>query len=262
MTDLPNSTTAVILAAGKGTRMKSEHPKVAVSVAGRAMLNHVIDHLLNAGIRNFVIVVGYRKEEVMNLVPSIPGISIQYAEQTEQKGTAHALLCTESLLRDFSGNILVASGDMPLVRSSTFRELIEDHNQNHRSATVLSARMAEPFGYGRLVRDDRGRLLKIVEEKDADEAIRSIQEVNTGTYVFESPRIFEILKKIDTGNLQKEYYLTDAVALFRSENSPVDSLMVKDNTESLGANSMEDVHRIEEIIARETTLQSKHGSKQ
>jgi len=244
----PDSITAVVLAAGKGTRMKTDRPKVAVTIHGKPMLNYVIDNLVAGGITRIVFVVGYKKEEVMSLVPPLSGINATFVFQEEQKGTAHALLCAERVLTDFHGDVDVASGDMPLIRPETFRTLVREHRTKSNRATVLSATMENPFGYGRLVRDGEGKLTGIVEEKDADDEIRKIREVNTGTYVFDAPEIFEILKKIDTKNKQQEFYLTDAVAIFKNRGDSVGSLLLDDANESLGANSMEDIVRIEKLV--------------
>ncbi len=237
---------AVVLAAGKGTRMKSELPKVAAPLAGRSMLNHVLDRLVEAGIRRIVLIVGYKKEEVIALVPEVPGVTFEYAVQEEQKGTAHALLCARDTLGSFHGPLLVACGDMPLIRSSTVRNLVNTHINSAASATVLSAVLDNPKGYGRIVRDTEGRLEKIVEEKDASDEIRTIQETNTGTYVFNSPEIFSILTRIDSNNAQNEYYLPDAIALLRSGNSTVAALALEDPVEAMGANSREDLLILEE----------------
>ena len=235
---------AVILAAGKGTRMKSELPKVAVRVSGKPMLSYVIENLQKSGINQFVIVVGYKKEDVMNIA-SASGAQIQFALQESQNGTAHALLSAEEAIKDFNGSIVVASGDMPMIQPETFRLLMETHQNSGNGATVLSAIMENPTGYGRLVRNNAGELIEIIEEKDASDDIRKIREINTGTYVFECPEIFDILKNIKSENKQNEFYLTDAVSIFRKRGIPVGSVAVKNTDESLGANSIEDVKLIE-----------------
>lgn len=240
---------AVILAAGKGTRMKSELPKVAVPLAGKPMLLHVIENLVSAGLRELIIVVGYKKEDVISLVPEIPDVRITFAEQVEQKGTAHALLCAEPALSGFSGRLLVACGDMPLIRSTTFSNLFGIHEKEKHKVTILSAILENPKGYGRLVRNGNGNIVSIIEEKDASDEIRSIRETNTGTYIFEAPEIFHVLKHVDSDNAQKEYYLPDAVSIIRSSGGSVGSLSLADAYEAMGANSKEDLEVLEEKYA-------------
>lgn len=237
--------TAVVLAAGKGTRMKSELPKVAVEVLGKPMLLHVLDRLVGSGLKRIILVVGYKRDVVQSLVPDYPGVSIQYVIQEEQNGTAHALMCAREALSGFSGTLLVACGDMPLIQQSTFQGLMDRHEAQDNKATVLSAHLEDPKGYGRLVRNEDGLLIRIVEEKDATDEIRKIQETNTGTYAFDAPEIFEVLSGIGTENAQKEYYLPDAVEIFRKQGASVNSLELEDPTEALGANSKEDVALIE-----------------
>ncbi len=244
----PSNQAAVVLAAGKGTRMKSELPKVAVPLSGKPMILHVLDNLVQAGIKKIVIVVGYKKEEVISLIPSYPGVDIQFANQEEQLGTAHAVLSAEENLKDFQGPVMVACGDMPLIHSRTFFGLLESHNKNQNKATVLSARLENPMGYGRLVRNGNGSLQRIVEEKDATDEIRKIQETNTGTYVFDAPDIFNILKNINSENAQNEYYLPDAIEIFRSHGENVGSVILEDPLEAMGANSREDIETLEKKL--------------
>ena len=242
------SAVAVILAAGKGTRMKSDLPKVAVPLAGKALLLHVLEHLVTAGVKSMVIVVGHQKEVVQDLVPDIPGVDIRFAEQTVQKGTAHAVLAAEETLKDFQGDVLVTCGDMPRIRPATFQKLLSEHGSDGRAVTLCTARLDDPFPYGRIVRDAAGAVEKIVEEKDADEATKKIQEVNSGTYVFRGPEIFSVLRAIDTQNAQQEYYLTDVVAQYRSRSEKVGSVLMEDAEEVLGVNSKEDLEALEKKI--------------
>ncbi len=242
---------SVVLAAGKGTRMKSELPKVAVPLKGKAMILHVLESLVAAGVRRIVIVVGYRKEDVISLIPEFPGVSIGFVEQAEQLGTAHALLCAREALQQYRGPLVVACGDMPLIRPETFSALLDQHGEQGASATVLGAYLDDPTGYGRLVRDEEGNLLRIVEEKDATDEIRSINETNSGTYVFNAPDIFQALNKIDASNAQNEYYLPDAIEVFREEGRRVGSVMLDDPLEAMGANSREDLVTIEAKLSAE-----------
>jgi UDP-N-acetylglucosamine pyrophosphorylase len=239
---------AVVLAAGKGTRMKSELPKVAVPLQGKPMLLHVLENLVQSGVKRIVVVVGYKKEEVISLVPPYENVQIDFAHQEEQLGTAHAVLCAEEALKDFNGSVLVACGDMPLIRVETFQNLLNTHEASGNKATVLSAKLENPKGYGRLVRNKSGELIRIVEEKDADEETKKIQETNTGTYIFDAPEIFQILKNIGSENAQNEYYLPDAVEIFRSQGQNVGSLILDDAIEAMGANSKEDLEILEQKL--------------
>lgn len=242
------SAVALILAAGKGTRMKSDLPKVAVPLAGKPLLVHVIESLVAAGIKSMVIVVGHKKEVVQDLVPDLPGVDIRYAEQTVQKGTAHAVLAAADALKDFSGELLVTCGDMPRIRPDTFQRLLSEHGSDDRAATICTAKLDDPYPYGRIVRSANGTVEKIVEEKDADAATKKIQEVNSGTYVFRSPEIFQVLGKIDSQNSQQEYYLTDVVALYRERGEAVGAVLMEDAEEVLGVNSKEDLEALEKKI--------------
>lgn len=239
------SAVALILAAGKGTRMNSDLPKVAVPLAGKALLLHVLDHLVEAGLKRMVIVVGHKKDLVQDLVGEIPGVSVEFAEQTEQKGTAHAVLAAAGALAGYRGDLLVTCGDMPRIRPATFRRLLDEHRGAARAVTLCSARLADPVPYGRIVRDAAGQVQKIVEEKDADAETRRIQEVNSGTYVFRSPEIFSVLREIDTANVQKEYYLTDVVGLYRARGEQVGATLMEDAEEVLGVNSLADLEKLE-----------------
>lgn len=241
---------AVILAAGKGTRMKSEHPKVAVRLAGRALLNHVLDHLLDAGVRRQVIVVGYRHEEVRALAPAADRAQISFAMQEEQHGTGHAFLCAREALGDFAGPVLCTAGDMPMVRAASFAALLAFHRQNQNQVSVLSARMENPTGYGRIVRNEQGELIGNVEEKDADAQTKTIKEVNTGVYVFNAPQVFDWITRIGRGNAQNEYYLPDVIAVARKQGGRVGALRLEDSGEAQGVNSPEDLAILEEKLRK------------
>ncbi|MDX1961072.1 MAG: sugar phosphate nucleotidyltransferase [Leptospiraceae bacterium] len=243
---MKDSIIAVILAAGKGTRMKSELPKVATLLAGKPLIQHVIDNLKLAGVTKIVVVVGYKKEVVINLLSNEH--EIEFAEQKEQLGTGHALLSTESILVNYHGQILVCCGDVPLISGNSFRSLINHHVESKNGATVLSADMPNPKGYGRIIRDKNDKLLFIVEEKDANEDEKKVSEINTGTYVFESPKVFEYLKTIKTNNAQGEYYLPDLIKIYRENQYNVDASLLKNSVESSGVNSPEDLQYLNSIL--------------
>ena len=241
-----NQICAVVLAAGKGTRMKSELPKVATLLNGKPLIQHVLDNLKASGIDKIYVVVGFKKEEVMKICSSYQ--NIHFVEQKEQLGTGHALLCCEESLKDFQGNLLVACGDVPLLTSSSFRNLSSYHTANHHSVTVLSAQIDTPKGYGRIIRNKEGLLEEIVEEKDANDDQRTVTEINTGTYVFNSPEVFQNLKKVNTENAQGEYYLPDLVKIANSKKEKTGALKLANHLESSGVNSPEDLQRLETYI--------------
>ncbi|MCB1167252.1 MAG: NTP transferase domain-containing protein [Leptospiraceae bacterium] len=247
---------AVILAAGKGTRMKSELPKVALSIAGKPMIEHVLENLRSLNLSRIAVVVGYRKEEVINRIDLNRFPQVVFAEQTEQKGTAHALLAAKEAIGEAAGTLLVTSGDMPLIQPETFEQLFQSQENQDVAACVLSAIQQDPTGYGRLVRDNQGFLERIVEEKDADEETKKIKESNAGTYVFESPDIFSVLTRIDSENKQNEYYLPDAVKVYRTMGRKIGTLVLDDSDQTLGANT------VDELASLETKFQKMQAQRQ
>lgn len=242
-----NNVTAVILAAGKGTRMKSELPKVAVVLNESPLLLHVLKNIDESGIQRKIVVVGYRKDIVTEIAKNFPGV--EFSEQTEQLGTGHAVLSSEQALTPYAGYTLVACGDAPLISKESFTDLIELHTQNGYVATVLSAKMETPTGYGRIIRSaDDGSLLRIVEEKDANPEEKAVTEVNTGTYCFTTDELFGALKEIGNNNSQNEYYLTDVIKILRGQGKKVGALTLKNALESHGINSPEDLETAKQYI--------------
>ncbi|WP_439956933.1 sugar phosphate nucleotidyltransferase [Leptospira ryugenii] len=239
--------TAVILAAGKGTRMKSELPKVAVVLNQSPLLIHVLKNIESANIKRKIVVVGYRKDVVTEIAKSFPGV--EFAEQTEQLGTGHAVLSAEPLIQENDHYILVACGDAPLISAHSFQTLLSLHIKNQYSATVLSAEMTDPTGYGRIIRSNQdGSLVRIVEQKDATEEEKAVKEINTGTYCFTTKRLFHALKKIGNENAQKEYYLTDVIKILVSEGDKVGAMVLSNALESHGINSPEDLQTAQNYL--------------
>ena len=224
---------AIILAAGKGTRMKSKLYKVLHEVCGKSMVEHVLSQLEAAKIDNIVTVVGYGAESVENTI----GPRSKFALQKQQLGTGHAVMQTEDLLGDIDGETLVVSGDTPLFTADTFNKLFEYHKQRKAAVTILTSVAPDPTGYGRIVRNDVGIVERIVEQKDASQKEREIHEINTGVYCFDNKKLFTALKKINNDNAQGEYYLTDVIAILKQQGEVVTAYKMADFDESMGVNN-------------------------
>ncbi|MDR2465707.1 MAG: bifunctional UDP-N-acetylglucosamine diphosphorylase/glucosamine-1-phosphate N-acetyltransferase GlmU [Streptococcaceae bacterium] len=223
---------AIILAAGKGTRMKSQLYKVLHEVAGKAMVDHVLTQVERTKPNKIITIVGHGAETVKNVL----GDRSEYALQEEQLGTGHAVLQAKDLLLGKTGTTLIVSGDTPLLTWETLSNLFEYHATRRSVGTVLTAKAPDPFGYGRIIRDHIGVVEKIVEQKDATPEIARINEINTGTYVFDNALLFDALSKIDTNNAQGEYYLTDIIEILKSEGHTIAAYQMDSFEESLGVN--------------------------
>ena len=223
---------AIVLAAGQGTRMKSSLYKVLHPVCGKPMVEHVIDHIKEVQAERIVTIVGHGAEKVEETL----GNASEYALQSEQLGTAHAVQQAASLLEDLDGTTIVVCGDTPLIRSTTMKQLIEHHQQLDAKATILTAYADDPTGYGRIIRGDNGQVLRNVEHKDANEEELSVKEINTGTYCFDNKSLFEALKKVKNDNAQGEYYLPDVFSILREEGALVSAYATEDFDETLGIN--------------------------
>jgi len=238
---------AIILAAGKGTRMNSDLPKVLHKVADRPMLEWVVRACRDAGASRCVIVVGYKADLVRNQIGSAKDII--YVEQTEQKGTGHAAMVTR---RVFEGrqpcNLLVVAGDMPLVTGRTLRQLVAQHEGADGAATLATATLDDPTGYGRIVRDEQGRFVKIVEQKDATEAEQQIKEVNISCYCFDSEKMFDALEAVDTDNAQGEYYITDALGILRQRGEAVEAANTVPAEQAQGINDLEQLRQVDALL--------------
>lgn len=224
---------AVVLAAGKGTRMKSALPKVLHRLNGRPMVYYPVQQAAALGCRPTVLVIGHGGEEVK---AQLQDRELEFALQEQQLGTGHALLSALPALKQFSGDLLLLCGDVPLLRQETLQSLLDYHRSEGAAATVLTASLADPKGYGRILRDADG-VLGIVEEKDATEKQKAVREINTGIYIFSAPRVFEILSSLGCDNAQGEYYLTDVLAALRSQGHRVAALVLDDPAEAMGINS-------------------------
>ena len=242
---------AVILAAGKGTRMKSDLPKVLHKVAGISMLEHVFRSVSAIEPEKTVTVIGHKSE----LVEQVLAGQTEFVRQTEQLGTGHAVMMAEPVLENLTGQTLVIAGDTPLITGESLKNLIDFHINHKNVATILTAEADNPFGYGRIVRNQHGEVIKIVEQKDASDFEQQIKEINTGTYVFDNARLFEALKNINTNNAQGEYYITDVIGIFRENGEKVGAYTLKDFDESLGVNDRVALATAESIMRRRINQQ-------
>lgn len=223
---------ALILAAGEGKRMQSRKPKVAHALLGRPLVRWSVQAARDAGCTRIITVVGHGRDQVRPLVTDTDVVV-----QEEQRGTGHAVMCAVDLLRGVSGSLVVLSGDSPLIRPETIRSLIEAREASSAAAVVLTMVPPDPHGYGRIVRDARGALIGIVEQKDCNEHERALTECNSGVYCFGVTELLAHLDDLSTDNAQGEYYLTDVVRLCRDEGLVVEALVCEDQTEALGVNS-------------------------
>ena len=230
----------IILAAGKGTRMKSDIPKVLHEIDGIPMISHIIKTSKNIGASKIVTVIGYKADMVKDALVSS---GTYFALQEQQLGTGHAVLQCKALFNNFNGNILVLSGDVPLISDGTLKKLIFSHNASENSATVLSANLDNPNGYGRVVRCGNN-LSKIVEHKDANDDELNINEINVGIYVFDSKKLFKFLPKIENNNIQSEYYLPDILSMMIDNKLKVGVEKTKNIAEIQGVNTVEQLHQI------------------
>ncbi len=236
---------AVILAAGKGKRMKSDLAKVLHQVLGRPMVMYVIDQARAVGAAPIIVVVGHQRERVME---ALRDTGVLFAIQEEQLGTAHAVAQAQPLLKDFDGDVLVLCGDVPLLSPARIQELIGVHRQTGAVATLLVGRTENPFGYGRIIRDAQGFVDRIVEEKDATPEEQAIKEVNIGTYVFDAHRLFATIPLVSNDNAQGEYYLPDVVKIMRQRGQRVAAVLTPDFAESMGVNSIEQLREVEQVL--------------
>lgn len=237
---------AVILAAGKGTRMKSALPKVLHRVGGRPMLAHVLAAAKEAGAGRSIAVIGFGAESVEAEI----GPAAEFAVQAEQLGTGHAVLQAKAALIGYRGTVMVLCGDTPLLTAAMLRSLYEGHRRSGAAATVLTARMPDPAGYGRVIRDGDGRVLRIVEQKDASATELAVNEINTGIYCFECEQLFAALAGVTCDNRQGEYYLTDAIGLLAGQGAKVWAETAADHQATMGINSRQQLAEAEGILRR------------
>lgn len=239
---------AVILAAGKGTRMKSDLPKVIHEALGKPMVMYSIEAAMEAGadVSDVCLVVGHKAEMVKEVV----GNQVSYVLQEEQLGTGHAVKCASEFIGE-EGMTMILCGDTPLVTGKTLKALVDIHKEEGNAITVLTAKVEDPTGYGRIIKDSWGKFIKIVEQKDATLEEQRVDEINSGMYIFDSAILNKALSKITNENAQGEYYLTDTIEIVKSEGwGEVATVIVSDADEIKGVNSPDQLKEAEDILTR------------
>lgn len=244
---------SIILAAGLGKRMKSALPKVLHPVAGIPMLSYSLKLTASLGAVKRIIVLGHQYERIKEAVLSM-GQDVLLVEQKEQLGTAHAVQQAESHLNDFSGIILIISADVPLLQLSTIQKIINYHQKEKVSGTLLTAKADHPEGYGRIIRNQAGEITQIIEESDAAPEQQTIDEINSGIYCFNSKELFQALSLIKKNNRQKEYYLTDVIKILLNKGASIGSIIADDPVEITGINDQQSLSRVSQLIYERNTL--------
>ncbi|MGP1309299.1 MAG: NTP transferase domain-containing protein [Phycisphaerales bacterium] len=237
---------AVVLAAGRGTRMKSDLPKVVHKVAGRPMVAWVVDACRDAGFTRTILVVGHQQEVVREVFAGDD--DVDFAVQTEQLGTGHAVMCAADLLSKVDGEAVVLAGDGPLVRAETLKKVIDKHRASKAAATIATSVVDDPAGYGRIIRDGAGRFAAIVEDKDATDAQRRVREINPSIYCFDAPKLVERLPRLSNANAKGEYYLTDIPGMLRDEGAVVEVVDAMPPEDVLSINTPEQLAEVDSIL--------------
>jgi bifunctional UDP-N-acetylglucosamine pyrophosphorylase / glucosamine-1-phosphate N-acetyltransferase len=241
--------TLLILAAGKGTRLKSALPKVLHQLAGKPLIEHVVEAARPLDASATCVVVGHEAGRVQS---ALAHLSLQFAIQEPQLGTGHAVQVAGALWKQNRGDLLVLSGDVPLISTQTLQQLVEQHARSGASATLLSTTLADPTGYGRVVRGPGGDVERIVEHRDATDELRRIPEINTGIYCFAIADLAQVIEELSAENSQKEYYLTDCIGLLRKRSKRVEAVVCADPAEVSGINSRSELAELERIVRLKT----------
>ena len=240
---------AVILAGGEGKRMKSQKPKTLSEVLGKPMLMWVISALRKAGIEDICIVKGFKKECIDDFIADLD-FPVSSVYQAERLGTGHAVMMAKDFLKNHDWNVVILNGDAPFMTSDTIQKSLVQHTQSKSAATVISAKVDDPTGYGRIVRDETGGLKAIVEQKDADEETLKINEVNSGGFWFDCQLLLTVLDRIKSDNNAKEYYLPDAIKLLLSDGRAVGAYTAECSDTVLGANDPSQLEELNEIARK------------
>lgn len=237
---------AIILAGGEGKRMKSLKPKTLCEVLGKPMLQWVIDALKGAGVDKICVIKGYAKEYIDDYLATLP-YEVETAFQAERLGTGHAVMMAKDFLKEQGGSVVILGGDAPFMDAYTIKKAYDEHVKTEAFATVISAVIDEPTGYGRITREADGSLKAIVEQKDASEEVLKIKEINSGGYWFNSEGLLSVLDRITSDNNAKEYYLPDALKILLSDGKRVSVYVAENSDTVLGANDPEQLKSLEEI---------------
>ena len=237
---------AVILAAGIGTRMKSKYHKVVHKICGKAMINWSIDSCFKSGIKNIAVVVGPEKEDVIKEIKK----DVMFCYQEKQLGTGHAVMAATEFIKQTGGNVIILYGDVPLLLPETIRSLVKFHEQNVYDATVITVKSDLPNGYGRIIRNRDGDILKIVEQRDADEFEKEIKEINSGIMIYKSDVLLDALENIKNENEQEEYYLTDTIEEMNKKGQKVGAYMLEDQDEIRGINDRVQLSQVNQIAKK------------
>jgi bifunctional UDP-N-acetylglucosamine pyrophosphorylase/glucosamine-1-phosphate N-acetyltransferase/UDP-N-acetylglucosamine pyrophosphorylase len=240
---MANNAIAVILAAGMGTRMKSDLPKVLCPVLGRPMIEFVLDALEAAGVQRMIAVIGYRAEDVRSALAARK--NVHFALQTERLGTGHAVKMAQDQLAGHDGPTIVVAGDSPMIQAQSVQKLLDHFHNRHPACLLGTLHKANPAGLGRIVRDGSGQFAGIVEEKDATQAQKQITEVNMSTYIFDNRELLHALALLKNENRQREYYLTDCPGILTNEGKAVEALPVLQPCEALSINTVEELAMVE-----------------
>jgi UDP-N-acetylglucosamine diphosphorylase/glucosamine-1-phosphate N-acetyltransferase len=244
-----NALAIIILAAGKGKRMlNQELPKVLSKVNDKPLIAYVIDSALKLNPQKIVIVVGFLKNLVVEFVKKYANYQFDFVEQVEQLGTGHAVAQTELLLKDFSGDILILCGDVPFLKHHTLSKFINNFRLENSDVSVLTTFTDEPKGYGRIIRNHKGDFTNIIEEKDANDEQKKVNEINSGVFIVKAKFLYPSLKKISNSNAQGEYYLTDIIEILLKEKQKVNAFPVAQFQELLGINSPKELELAENFI--------------
>jgi bifunctional UDP-N-acetylglucosamine pyrophosphorylase/glucosamine-1-phosphate N-acetyltransferase len=246
---------AIVLAAGEGTRMKSATlPKVLHPICWKPMIGYILETIQSIGIKKIIVVTGYKSEQVQRFLGASSNGNIKTAKQTNPLGTADAVKCTKPLLKDFKGDLLILYGDMPLITKECLETIVKKHQSANAACTLLTAMVKNPTGFGRIARDEMGRVLKIVEERDASLYEKVIEEINVGAYCFDKEFLFEALKNARPHIVRsrKEYYLTDAVSFLSRRGKKIESILTNNLDEAFGVSSRNDLVKAQEIIRKRT----------
>ena len=236
---------AIILAAGKGSRMKTKLSKVLHKVAGKAIVSHVVSSLEKININQIFMVVGYQGEQVRE---HFSNSKLTFVDQTEQLGTGHAVKQVQAEYNEFDSDVIVLAGDCPLITEDTLQQLINAQHEANAAATVLTTKLEDPARYGRIIRSTTGSLTGIVEAKDCTKEQLLVNEINTGAYIFKSTLLFDCLDKLTTNNKSQEYYLTDVIAILKDQGERVDAFCTPHSDQVLGINTRQDLATINQIL--------------